>query len=428
MSPRVIAKSLAFALVAATGAAAQAIPAAVGSPRAPGFSLPTTAGSLHYSVSASETISLGYQGQNTTATTSNLSGNLGYLSGSETHPFSALYSAGYLFSNGTGGVPSSTFQTLGLSQIVTAGRYSIILADNVSYLPTAAAAGLSGIPGVGDANLPPGQFLTGTQGVLSNYATRIDNTASGSISRALTGKTSLTGRATYAVDRFLGTQTYGAIESNSYSYILGAEHRLDARTTYGVNGNFARYVYLGQNISTDSQGVSAEFSRQLSRRASISLSAGPEYITSNTPLIPSRLSFIASTGFSYTSRDSGFTVGYGRSTGSGSGVIAGALTDSITGAYQRRFGPSLQATSSVTYLRTQSLSQAPGLNFKSNAIIGGVQVNRAIVRNVSLYGSYTLERQNYNGSTAGNFTFNGLTQILGFGVTYSPESLHVGRR
>ena len=426
MSPRLL-NSLCFALAAAATAGAQAIPAATGAARAPGFSLPTTAGSLHYSVSASETISLGYQGQDTTAATSNLSGNLGYLSGSSTHPFSALYSAGYLFSNGTS-APSSTFQNLSLSQVLNTGRFSIVVADTISYLPTAAAAGLSGIPGVGDANLPPGQFLTGAQGVLSNYATRVDNTASGSVSRAFTGKTSLTGRVNYSIDRFLGSQSYGAIESNSYSYVLGAEHRVDGRTSFGVNGNYSRYVYLGQDITTDSQGASASFSRQLSRRASISVSAGPQFITSNSALIPSRLSFIANTGISYGSRDSGVSAGYSRSTGSGSGVVAGAITDSLQGSYQRRFGPSLDASASLAYIRTQSLSQTPGLAFKSNAIVGGLQANRAIVRNVSAYASYTLERQNYNGSTAGNFTFNGLTQILGFGVTYSPESLHVGHR
>lgn len=428
MPPRRLLNSFCFALAAASAAGAQAIPAATGPATAPGFSLPTVNGSLHYSLSASEVISFGYQGQNTNASTSNISGNLGYLSGSSAHPFSALYSAGYLFSNGNGGIPSSTFQNLSFSQVLNFGRYNFVVADAVSYLPTAAASGLSGIPGVGDANLPPGQFLPGSQGVLSNYSTRVDNTVSASLSRSFTGKTSITGRANYTLDRFLGTQSYGAIESDSYSYLLGAEHRLDARSSIGLNGNFSRYVYLGQDITTDAEGVSAQYSRQLTRRASLSLSAGPQYITSNTPLIPSRLSFIANTGFSYGSRESGVSFSYGRSTGSGSGVVAGALTDSAQAAYQRRFGPALNASASVAYIRTQSLSQAPGLAFKSNAIVGGLQANRAIVRNVSAYASYTLERQNYSGTTAGNFTFNGLTQILGFGVTYSPESLHVGHR
>ena len=407
-------------------AVGQAIPAATGPATAPGFSLPTTAGTMHYSLSVSETISLGYQGQDATAYSTNFSGNLGYLSGSTRHPFSMLYSAGYLASTGSAAQPSATYQDLGVSQVLNFGRYKAVVSDTVSYLPEAAAAGLSGIPGVGDANLPPGQFLTGAQGVLSNYATRVDNTLSGSVSRALTGKTSVTTRGGYTLDRFLGSQSVGAIEDNSYSFVGGVQHNINARTNFGANYNFTRYTYLGQDITTDSQGASVEFGRQLSRRSSLSLSAGPQYITSNSAFIPARLSFVANTGITYGTRDSSLSAGYNRSTGSGSGVVAGAITDAVQGSAQRRFGPSLHASVSVGYLRTRSLSDTPGLNFASNAIVGGFQANRAIIRYVSAYASYTLERQTYSGYTAANFTFNGLTQILGFGITYSPESFRVG--
>src|ERR1700760_1051342 len=77
---------------------AQATAAATAPAPYSGFSLPDVAGTLRYSLTASESVVLGYNGQANTGASAytNLSGNIAYLSSSVQHPFSAVYTGGYL--------------------------------------------------------------------------------------------------------------------------------------------------------------------------------------------------------------------------------------------------------------------------------------------------------------------------------------------
>ncbi len=406
-------------------ARSQAIPAASAPGVSAGFELPTVAGSLHYGLTASETIEYGYEGQNATSYATNLSGNLGYISGSESHPFSALFSGGYFL--GTTNQPSSYYDNLALSQVFSFGRWSGIVADRIDYLPEAAVVGLSGVPGVGDANLPPGQLGPDTtQNVLSNYSTRIDNLASASISRHLTGATSLSTTGSMSIARFTGSSPDAGLESNGYTLSESLQHRIDARTGIGVSYNYSNYSFLGQNLSNTSQSVSVQFQRQLTRKIGVSLSAGPERITSNSPLIPTSDTYVANATLSYLAKASSISLGYARSTNSGSGVVAGANTDDVNLSYARLLGRSWHASANFGYVRTQSLAVADN-SFDSNAVIGAVQVNRSLGRDFSLYASYTAERQNSSGNAVDSpLVFSGFTQIIGAGLTYSPRSIRVG--
>jgi hypothetical protein len=57
----------------------QALPAAEAAPISTGFSLPRTAGTLNWGVSASEALTWGYYGNQGAAAATNLTGNLGFI-------------------------------------------------------------------------------------------------------------------------------------------------------------------------------------------------------------------------------------------------------------------------------------------------------------------------------------------------------------
>jgi hypothetical protein len=137
---------------------AQALPAATAASANQGFQFPTVGGQLTYGVSASQTIETGYDGGagNGKVASSNISGNLAYISSSETHPFSMVYSGGYLASESSL-MPSAWFHNLALSQSYRTRAWNFVLADMVSYLPESPVGSLSGIAGIGDLGITPVQ-------------------------------------------------------------------------------------------------------------------------------------------------------------------------------------------------------------------------------------------------------------------------------
>ncbi len=96
---------------------AQAIPAGTAAEATynPGPTLPSIDGNFQYAISAGELAQSGYYGNQNWTYTTNLSGDVEYISRSVVHPFSVLYSGGVLFST-YAGAPTGFFQNLTVSQ------------------------------------------------------------------------------------------------------------------------------------------------------------------------------------------------------------------------------------------------------------------------------------------------------------------------
>ncbi len=407
-------------------AAAQAVAAAAAPAQAPytGFELPSVPGSLTYSVSASEIFTFGYNASNINVASTSFSGNLGYLSSNARHPFSVVYSGGYAVP--TSGQPNQVFQSLALSQVLTYGKSTFIISDAVSYLPEAATSGLSGIPGLGDANLPPISITSyANQDIFSNYSRRVDNTVSATAQRQLTGSTSIFASGSQSVIRLLDAPGVQSTDVNAYSATGGVQRRLNARNTLGVNYSYSEFSYTGFGLSSVSQSVNGSFSRQLSRNASFSISAGPQRTSTNNPaLIPTRTRLSAGASLQYTGRQTIETFTYSRSTGTGSGLISGSETDSVRFAVSRQFARSMNVSGQVGYLKSESL--IPGA-LDTSGVVAGIQANRSLTEHLSAFASYTLERQVAQGNSISSLALNGVIQTLGFGITYAPAALHFNR-
>jgi hypothetical protein len=93
----------------------------------------------------------------------------------------------------------------------------------------------------------------------------------------------------------------------------------------------------------------------------------------------------------------------------------------------RRFATVWNFSASSTFTQTSSLPIAGVPSYSVNTYVDGVQVSRALARSLSGFASYTVEDQHFSGSSAVDI-FTGLEQIVGFGITYSPTALHLGRQ
>jgi hypothetical protein len=428
-------------LVAPTApvAFAQALPAAEAAPISTGFALPSALGSLSYAVSASQSLTWGYYGNSGAASATNITGDVAYLSNSKAHPFSMVFSGGHSFSES--GQQSYNFLSLGFSQVANFGRWNLLISDNVSYLPGTASTGLSGVPGVGDLGVPPLQVNGDTgQGVLTNYSDRVSNVTAGSVSRQITGKTSVYGSGSFAITRFLDDSqepaysSSGGLDSNSISGTGGIRHEVDARNSFGGNYSYSDYSYTGNSFGVaepgfESQTASASYNHLFSRKLSFSAAAGPQWTTvsgSATGVSSSTaLSLFADVSASYAGKSTTTSLVFTRSTNSGYGVTAGAVSNSAVLAASRQLARVWNFSATASYTQTSSLPVAGIAPYNVNTYVGGVQVSRAFARSLSGYASYTLEDQHSAASSAVDI-FSGLEQVVGFGITYSPAAFHFG--
>jgi hypothetical protein len=414
----------------ATSALGQASPAAVAPPRYEGFQLPKLQGSLNYAISASERVDNGYNGNGMTDYSTNFGGDLAYLSNSQTHPFGVIYSGGYLV--GTSEQPSSFYQNLGLSQSLTLQRWSVVMSDSVSYLPQTATAGLSGIPGVGDGGVPPVDTgVDNGQTILTQNSNRVVNTFSASVQRGLTGKTSLNVFGSYGLVDYTGdSQGSGVSGLNSSQNSVGGgfSHRVDARSSFSANYIYSRFEYGGRyGYSLASQSLNFGYTHQFTRKVSVNVSVGPQR-TSSVALVDPTYNLAANVGVSYSGRFASYSAGYNSGTNGGSGVATGAMTQSATASISRPLGRAWFGNAGLTYSRSANLPVLGGPAFTTNAVVGTTQFNRALRRNLSTFVSYTAQRQSLVGSVQSSNVFSGLSQVIGFGLTYSPASRHLGGR
>lgn len=381
---------------------------------------------LTYSVTASNSVIVGYSGNNGTSDSVNISGNAGYVSGSERHPTSFVYSGGYLFGNN--GQPSSSFQNFGVSQVLNTRKWNFVLSDVVSYLPATPRFGLAGIPGVGDTGSLP--IATGQQAgdaLLTNYGQRITNTASGSAAYRLTARTSINAFAGYTNQHFFSNL---GINNNLVNAGAQLTHNLSAATLVGGGYTYTHSTYPTlSDLSFTSNSVVAIYQHTFGPRLSLQASAGPQWTSgSNSTVFPSRVSVAANLGLSYQSGLNNYSLNYGRGTSTGSGVVLGAVTDYVSFAGQRRFSQNWNAGVFGSYGHAQSLSNDPALYTLSNSFTAGLQATRRLGEHFSAYGSYALQYQTVGQLLATTNAFNGTAHVISLGVTYAPRPIHLGRR
>jgi hypothetical protein len=422
-------------------ALAQALPAA--SAISTGFSLTSAAGTMQYAVSASESVSSNYLGDSGIASSTNLNGDLAFITSSSRAPFSVVFSGGRSWSSSD--QPSYNYLNLSLSQTVTAQRWIFSLSDAVNYLPQTASTGLSGIPGVGDLGVNPVQ--TGPtpaptsanpgQGVLTGFSTRVDNTSSLSLARQITGKTSFNASGSYSLTRFLsnsGSSTVPSspgLDTDGDSVNASLSHRIDALNSLAGNFAYSRNTYSGTSSGIrqpgfSSQTASLQLSHQFTRKLSASLAAGPQWTSIDSPGLTPELSLFANLSATFTGEFSHASVNYSRSSNSGFGVVGGAISNSVTFSTGRVFDRVWMVALTAAYTQTSNLPLAATLPFTFHTTVAGVQVSRALARTLSAYASYTLQKQSNQGTGAAVDLFSGLSNVAGFGITFSPSAVRLG--
>jgi hypothetical protein len=398
---------------------------------AQGFRLPSVPGALHYSLSAFARETIGYNASNQTDSSIGVSGNVGFLSSSRTHPTSVTYSGGYLHS--ATGQQSPFFQELAASQAYIAGYWIFAVADSLQYVPESSTTGLSGIAGVGDLGTTlggGGGTGTGTtaQQALTPYATRVSNSTTLQASRRVTSRATLVAAGYIATLRFLDAP--GAIETDTYAINTGVSYRLDPRTTVGIAYVASKFFDRNSPYSFIAQTARGSLTRLLTRKLQVSLSGGPQFVTGTTALgATQRLSYTLDAHAGYTGNAAqgfGISGGYSRAITNGVGISFGAETDTLSVGASRRLGRSMGISLQANASQSNSLQLQGTPSITLTTFVGSLQVNRVISRELSAFAGYSAQEQSYSGNYAGFRPLNGMSQVVSFGMTYVPRSLRPG--
>ncbi len=430
----------ALLLTASSISHGQAVPTAT-SPMAPSNSLLNLSpvdGVVHYALSASEVVQYGYYGAGDVTNSTVLSGDLAYTAKSTTRPFNMLFAGGVSIGN-QGGQGTTTFWNVAVSQGYITRKWVFNISDSFSFLPQSPTTGLSGIPGIGDLGaIPvPGPVEGPAGGVLSFAGNRIGNSLGGSAERQLDHATSISGAGSWSVLNFLGDST-NELNNTEVSATVALNRRLDQRSSASLNAVYSTFTYSGPaaNFLTpdiETRGINLSYQRLLSRTLSASVSAGPQWVnSSNDLLIPPALNVAASASLSYSRRSTNASVYYSRGVNGGSGVLPGAISDSIGAGLGRSFGRDWVASVSAAYSHTAGLTQLagiPGAPSKEiyDTVFGGIQVTRRISTRFSGYLSYGAQNQSSNFFLPGQNALNGTSQTFGIGITFSPRSTRLGQ-
>jgi hypothetical protein len=447
MKIRVVISALFLMWATSSVSHGQAVPAGVVTVDTAPTAVPLD-GVVHYALTASEIVALGFYGSGQTTASTDLSGDVAYSGRSLAHPFTLLFAGGVLLPNGSGqGV--TTFQTLSVSQGYITHHWIFHVADSFTFLPESATTGVSGIPGVGDVGVVPiqgpGEGPAG--GILTVSGNRIANGLLGGVEREITPLTSISGTGSWSTLHFLDSQA----DALDYSQFMGSaavNRRIDQRSSASLGVSYGVYDFSGPEAgantpSFQTRSINLSYQRLMSREFSVSGTIGPQWVSSsNSALIPSTLNVAGSASVNYTRRLTTASVHYSRGVNGGSGVLPGAISDDVGFGAGRPYGRNWVGSLSGAYIHSSGLSYLGALTSLQgttptaatpvhevyNTAYATVQARRRINANFSGFLTFTVADQstNYSSGTT-QPVLNGTSEIFGIGISFAPRSTSLGQ-
>ena len=358
-------------------------------------------------VETGDSDALGVQ-QNWTSYTSVLGGiDLHKISGHSDLTLS--YLGGGTFSN-DGSIGNSVVQELNFAEKLSARRLSVSFLDNMAYLPeTGFGYGGIGAIGIGGVSLPtggavalqPGLSPEGT--ILTTRGQQIDNSFITEADVNLTPRSSVTLLGGYALLRFLDTSL---LDVNDVIAQAGYNHQFSRADTVALLDRFDQYTYSGFGQRIQDNVTQLSYARRVTGRVAFQIAVGPDYVMFHLPVVTggsgtistSELTWSLASSLTYDLKRGSLKLTYAHGVSGGSGVLAGSISDTVTGTVSRQLSRTVNFGLDGGYAHNKSLT-IPGLsvfNQNYNYWFGGANLNRPWGRSLNLFLSYQAQYQTSN--------------------------------
>ncbi len=310
---------------------------------------------------------------------------------------------------------NSTIQDLVFSESIDWRRWSVLLAEQASYLSDSyfgfggvgglgflgnvSPSGLGGAPGAAAPSLQT--VLTPSQTIPTTRVPRLSSTVVGQAEYYLSRRSSWTAAGSYGLLRFSHA---GYTNSSNALFQTGYNYQIDRQSTIAILDRFEtfRFTHLAQGI--DDQVVQLSYARRVTGRLMFQVAAGPDMQFFQAPLSgsSSRLSWSLHSGLNYQLRDLSLQTSYDHFVTGGSGVLFGSQADQVQGTVARDLTRTWQGSMSVGYARNRSLPQTM-LNLGQPSFgdwYGSVRLNHRLRLGTDLFLAYGARLQGTNTNTS----------------------------
>jgi hypothetical protein len=282
----------------------------------------------------------------------------------------------------------NSYQTLGFSHSVRIGRWALTAIDSFSLSPNSPFGGYGfGLPGGGSAAGQPilnAQYFP-NQSILTSYATNYFNSTTGQLSYGLSRRSSVTASVAYGILRFTGSSFQN---SNQVTASTGYNYSLTAKDSISATYSFGRIAFTGSNYVSHTMQLG--YSHKLNGRFSLLLSGGPEVIdTANLGFSGVRVQSSGNASLLYSKARTSLSLSYFRGTTGGSGVLAGATTQSAQVSIGQEISKAWTTSLAVGYANNSGLVQQQNYN----AVYISPGMRRAVTRNLGLTFNYSYQHQ-----------------------------------
>jgi len=317
------------------------------------------------------------------------------------------YLGGGVFSTG-GGAGNGIIQDANLEAQFTFRRWTLTLIDELRYTPELAFGNL-GFGGIATTIVVPiGLPFGGDQTILSEFGQRLTNATAIQADVKLSRRSSLTFSGGYSELYFFDQDLLNSTEIYAQA---GYNHQLSKLDSIGVSYVFNGFRYSNFSQSIDTHTVLLSYGRRVTGRLAFQIAAGPQYALFATGLscgatginVPAcgstnELLWSLSTTLSYQLERTGFFASYFHGVTGGSGVLAGAIGDTVQGKVSRQLTRTLTGDVEVGYARNTGLEVAlpnfPSLNGTFDYWNAGGHLTHPIGRTFQLIMGYQFQYQN----------------------------------
>jgi hypothetical protein len=339
-----------------------------------------------------------------------------FLGGMEVHRNSEnsnlilSYLGGGSISNNSGSVGNAVFQQFGVVEQLAWRRQTITFLDSLSYLPESGFgyAGATGIPLPGGGTVGLQNPFVPEQGILTAQSQRIANTFITEDQIQLTPRSSLTLLGGSNLLHFFGTNL---LDADGFMFQGGYNYLVTREDTISLSYRFNEFSYSNFHQSISNNSVQASYARRVTGRLAFRIGAGPSFSNFQTPITASGSSgtgggtttgptsqvyFSVSSGLTYKAERTGFTFFYDRGIGGGSGVLAGSVSNFLSGSVTRQFSQRVQGGLTFGYSRNSGvgIGITTPTNETFNYTYAGANLSRLWGRSTTVSLSYQLQYQN----------------------------------
>jgi len=348
---------------------------------------------------------------------------------------------GGMISTGSNQEGSGVVQQLGVVQKFTLRRWTLSFLDQLSYLP-GSAFGFAGLGGAGLASGSSGlnnTFGPPPQTALTGFGQSIANAFTSEADVSLTPRTSLTFVGGYSL---LHYSESGLLDSTDATFRGGYNYLLTRKDTIAFLYTYSGIGYGNFNQSIRTHTVEGSFARRVTGRLAFQVAAGPQIAFLRIPIptgsgssgsgtlstnAATELYWSLNMNLQYQLQRTALALSYNHGVTGGSGVLAGSITDIISGSVTRQMSRTFSSGLTGGYSRNSGLaiSSATPTSQTFDYWFAGATFTHPIGRTLGLTFSYQLQYQDSGSSFCiGPICGTSLIRhVISFGVGWHEKPL-----